>query len=291
MNRWMLAAVAALSLGLAGFKANRLPPAAIYADPPADKAHPARMEVLHIPTGGVAVNGVAYIPPGPGPHPTVLLLHGLPGNEKNLDLAQAIRRAGWTVVTMNYRGSWGSPGGYSFKGNLADAKAALAYIRDPAVTARIQADPSRLVVIGHSMGGWVTAMTAADDPAVRGAVMISAGDMGSLAALPMGARLKIAQDNMEALAVTPENMAADIGTLGGLTFAAAAPKLANRPLLVLSADDGLAGMDHAMVEAVRKAGGTQVSEVHEATDHSWDSARIRLETLILDWLANLPSPP
>ena len=35
-------------------------PDAIVADPPRDIAHPARMEVLHIPSGGVEVNGVAY---------------------------------------------------------------------------------------------------------------------------------------------------------------------------------------------------------------------------------------
>jgi pimeloyl-ACP methyl ester carboxylesterase len=50
----------------------------------------------------------------------MVLLHGLPGNERNLDLAQAVRRAGWTVVTFNYRGSWGSPGHYSFAGDLKD---------------------------------------------------------------------------------------------------------------------------------------------------------------------------
>ncbi|MFD3266336.1 hypothetical protein [Phenylobacterium ferrooxidans] len=32
------------------------------------------------------------------------------GNEKNLDLAQAVRRAGWNAAAFNYRGSWGSPG-------------------------------------------------------------------------------------------------------------------------------------------------------------------------------------
>lgn len=69
-------------------------PEAIYRDPPSDKAHPARMEVLHIPSGGVAINGVAYLASGKGPHPTVVICHDLPGNEKNLDLAQALRRAG-----------------------------------------------------------------------------------------------------------------------------------------------------------------------------------------------------
>src|SRR6201996_6355148 len=103
-------------------------PAAIFTDPPADPAHPPRMEMLHIPSGGVEINGVAYLAGGAGPHPTVVLLPGLPGNEKNLDLAQAIRRAGWNVVTFNYRGSWGSAGTFSFPGVLEDARAALAYL-------------------------------------------------------------------------------------------------------------------------------------------------------------------
>ncbi len=35
-------------------------------DPPHDVAHPARMEVLHIPSGGVEINGVAYLASGAG---------------------------------------------------------------------------------------------------------------------------------------------------------------------------------------------------------------------------------
>lgn len=85
-------------------------PAAIYTDPTPDAVHPAAMAVLHIPSHGVLINGILYSPPGSGPHPTIVICHGLPGNEKNLDLAQALRRAGWNAVTFNYRGSWGSPG-------------------------------------------------------------------------------------------------------------------------------------------------------------------------------------
>src|SRR5438270_7758661 len=132
--RAILAAMAATLALAAPFAATAEPaalPAAIFTDPPADKAHPPRMEVLHIPSGGVEINGVAYLAGGAGSHPTLVLLHGLPGNEKNLDLAQAVRRAGWNVVTFNYRGSWGSPGTFSFRGNLADAKAVLAYVRMP----------------------------------------------------------------------------------------------------------------------------------------------------------------
>ena len=107
-------------------------PAAVFTDPPRDTQHPARMEVLHIPSGGVQINGVAYLAAGAGTHPTFVLLHGLPGNEKNLDLAQAVRRAGWNAITFNYRGSWGSPGTFRFAQNFEDADAVLAFLRVPA---------------------------------------------------------------------------------------------------------------------------------------------------------------
>ena len=93
MRRAMFAAVTLFISAAASAQSGTLPPA-IYTDPPKDAAHPARMEVLHIPTGGVAINGVAYLAAGAGPHPTVVICHGLPGIEKNLDLAQAARRGG-----------------------------------------------------------------------------------------------------------------------------------------------------------------------------------------------------
>ena len=49
-------------------------PGAIGTDPPHDKDHPARMEVLHIPSGGVKINGVAYLAAGAGAHPTLGVL-------------------------------------------------------------------------------------------------------------------------------------------------------------------------------------------------------------------------
>ncbi len=109
-------------------------PPAIFTDPPVDKAHPAAMTVIHIPTHGLLINGVVYQPSGAGLHPTIVICHGLPGNEKNLDLAQALRRAGWNAVTFNYRGSWGSPGNFRFAQNLEDANAVLAYLRANAAT-------------------------------------------------------------------------------------------------------------------------------------------------------------
>src|SRR3954447_19840339 len=63
-------------------------------DPPRDAAHPARNQQLVIDSHGSRMNALFFLAAGAGPHPTMLLLHGLPGNERNLDLAQAVRRAG-----------------------------------------------------------------------------------------------------------------------------------------------------------------------------------------------------
>src|SRR5262249_18384583 len=101
-------------------------PPAIMHDPPADKTVPASGHAEQIPSHGDAMNAMVYLPAGQGPHPVVVLLHGFPGNEQNLDLAQAVRRAGWAVVTFHYRGSWGSAGTFTFDGAAADGAAALA---------------------------------------------------------------------------------------------------------------------------------------------------------------------
>lgn len=287
MRIWIAAAL--LALPLPALAAPDIP-AAIYTDPAPDKANPAALEVVHIPSGGVEINGVAYIAAGAGPHPTVVLCHGLPGNEKNLDLAQVMRRAGWTVITFNYRGSWGSPGQYRFAQNLEDANAVLAFARDPANATKLRVDPKRLVIVGHSMGGWVTALTAAQDKGLLGAAMISAGNMGALGGLPRDQAAALLRNNgMEALAgTTPEQMADEIiANKDRFDFAKAAPQLEDTNLLVLTSDDGLAGMSDALTGAIKADGGTKLKTLHVATDHSWSDARVRLQTEVLGWLKTL----
>jgi pimeloyl-ACP methyl ester carboxylesterase len=190
-------------------------PAAIFTDPVADAAHPAQMNVLHIPDHGVQINGIIYQPSGAGLHPTLVICHGLPGNEKNLDLAQAVRRAGWNAVTFNYRGSWGSPGVFRFAQNFEDADAVLAYVRDPANAARLGIDMHRIVIAGHSMGGWIVAHTASHDHGLIGAILISAADMSKSGDLPRDRRVAEMADDMESLAgVTAESMADELHAIG-----------------------------------------------------------------------------
>ena len=270
--------------------AKHLPlPAAIYTDSAPDKLHPARMEVLHIPSGGVQINGVAYLASGSGPHPTLVICHGWPGNEKNLDLAQAVRRAGWNAITFNYRGSWGSSGNFRFAQNPEDAAAVLAYLRDPANAAKLGVDPKRMVLIGHSMGGWVTAMVAGKDDGLLGAGLISAGNMGVMRGLDRPGLIKLSSENAETLAGTSPEIMADelIAGRDTFNFLPSAAGLAKKSVLVLSSDDGLAPQTDALIAAVRAKGGTRITAVHAATDHSWSDRRIFLECQVIRWLHSL----
>ncbi|HMF54484.1 MAG TPA: alpha/beta fold hydrolase, partial [Edaphobacter sp.] len=147
--------------------------AAISADPAPDKAAPASMVQLSVPSHGEQLLGVFYLAEGTGPHPTALLMHGFPGYEQNLDIAQAIRRAGWNVMAVHYRGSWGVKGDFSFTHVLEDADAEVAFLRDPAVDAKYHIDPAKIVLVGHSMGGFAVASATAHEPRVAGVVMIS----------------------------------------------------------------------------------------------------------------------
>jgi len=278
----------ALALALRWSSAQAVP-AAIYTDPPIDTAHPAGMSVLHIPSHGVLINGLLYSPSGVGPHPTLVICHGLPGNEKNLDLAQAMRRAGWNAVTFNYRGSWGTPGSFRFAQNLEDANAVLAYLRDSANAAKFGIDTRHIAIAGHSMGGWVTAHTAAHDSGLMGAILISAADMGHLGELPRDRLVPLMADDMESLAgVTAESMADEtISHAKAFGFSNTIDGLSHIPLLVLSADDGLAPQTDALVAAIRAKGNSQVTAIHQATDHGWSDRRIFLESTIITWLASL----
>jgi uncharacterized protein len=289
MMRTFLSGIAFLFALCAAAGAQSTVPAAIYTDPPADAAHPAAMAVLHIPSHGLLINGLIYQPSGAGPHPTLVICHGLPGNEKNLDLAQAVRRAGWNAVTFNYRGSWGSPGSYSFAQNLEDANAVLAYLRDPANAAKLGIDPKRIAIAGHSMGGWVAAQTEAHDRGLIGTILISAADMGMMGTQPRARLIAEMADNMESLqGTTPEKMADEvIANADPFKLKNAVDGLVPVPLLVLSADDGLAPSTDALVQAITAKGGRQIKSIHVATDHSWSDHRIFLESTVITWLASM----
>jgi len=168
----------------------------------------------------------------------------------------------------------------------------LSYLRDTATVRALAIDTTRIVVGGHSMGGWVAALTASRDARLRGAVLVSAADIGRVgASMKREEAVPFMADNMESLAGgTAETFADDL--LAGSArrrMTLAAPGLVRLPVLVLTSDDGLAAHSDSLVAAIKRLGGTRVSTVHAATDHSWSDKRVTLISAILRWLDRLPA--
>jgi pimeloyl-ACP methyl ester carboxylesterase len=280
----------ALGVASGAPKTSGVPPA-IYTDPPHDAGHPARMEVLHIRTGGVKINGIAYLAEGVDPHPTAVFLIGLPGNEKNLDLAQAVRRAGWNAISFFYRGSWGSPGVYRLSHCLQDTSAVLAYLRDKPNARAFSIDTARIVLVGHSLGGWVAAETAAHDHQLSGIALISAFDVGGFGAtMPHAKLVRVMSSMMESLAgVTPEEIANEMEARAALwRFDRIYGQLDHVPLLVITSDKTTEPGDDALVAGLRARGDNHLTAMHMDTDHSYSDHRIALESALIRWLQSLP---
>jgi len=136
-----------------------------------DKSSPAGSTELFIPSEGSQLAGLIYRANGPVKHPTLLLLHGYPGNERNLDLAQVVRALGWNVIYFDYRGSWGSQGKFSFMNCVRDVENVVKFCNKYQDSLKI--DTSNIVLFGHSMGGWIALKSIQTIPQIKKAFALS----------------------------------------------------------------------------------------------------------------------
>jgi pimeloyl-ACP methyl ester carboxylesterase len=297
-------------------------PAAL-ADPPRHPTHPARNRQLVIPSGPVRpelgrppeMNALMLVAAGEGPKPTLLLLHGLPGNERNLDLAQAVRRTGWNVLTFTYRGAWGSEGIFSFQHAVADSKAALDFLRSERAASEFKVDPSRIVLAGHSMGGYMAAHTAANDPSsvahpeerlspgkarlegppVAGLILLDAWDIAATArqvksggAAGRAGFIAAMDDLGHALGpITAADLADNLIRRGEeWDLAALAPKLARMPVLSIYATHGGAEENRELALKLGAAGAALTARELDS-DHAFADSRVRLAAEVAGWLKAL----
>ena len=140
-----------------------------------DKHSPAGMTELFIPSDGVLLAGFIYKANGAGKHPTLLLLHGYPGNERNLDLAQVVRAHGWNVIYFDYRGSWGSQGRFAFKNCVEDVVNVVGFCKK--YSDSLQIDTANIVLFGHSMGGFVCLKALQELPEIKKGFALSTWDI------------------------------------------------------------------------------------------------------------------
>ena len=260
----------------------------VSTDPPTvDPNHPPATVEFTLASHDGTLNGHVYLADGGGPHPTVVLLHGYPGNEKNLDVAQALRRAGLNAVFFHPRGAWGSKGTWSLANSLADLDRIIAEARS---NPDWRAD-QRIGLLGHSMGGFLTVAATAQNPAV------SCG--AALAAPNLALYTNDAAGNRDRLSVPPAPQVwAASYTLWGEIVAAGqafnterlAKQLAAKPvLLIAGANDAVVDptMHHTpVVNEIRRQGGGQLEALVLPADHAFSTQRMALTRAIVEFFTS-----
>jgi dipeptidyl aminopeptidase/acylaminoacyl peptidase len=132
--------------------------------------------LIDYPSDGLTITGVMQIPRGDGPFPVILLNHGffsrsVYSSGDGTDRASAfLAEHGYITLASDYR-SWGKSetGPSFFYSGLATDVVNLIN----AVPSIKQADPDRIGMWGHSMGGGVTMKVLTIDPRVKAAVLYS----------------------------------------------------------------------------------------------------------------------
>ena len=272
-----------------------------------DQHFPPTLETLRVPTaGGAHLNAIIYRAGGAGRHPVVVMFHGYPGNEKNLDLAQAVRRGGYHVVWFNYRGSWGSGGVFSMANCLEDARRVLEFVRSAPAAEKYGFDATRIALLGHSLGGWVALQTAAHDPAIQTVVAMAAWNpVVDLIRFRSDAALRASW-----IAGLDADFDAQAGPLRGAGGASVAneisrekkaydyfneaPALAPKSLLIIAAtrdsDQPLPQYHDPLIKALVAAKASHLETLLYEDDHPFSAHRIALARKVVTWLQQTLPP-
>jgi len=266
-------------------------PPAVMADPLVDTKFPPGVAGITVPSHGVDMDATLYLAGGAGPHGTVLLLHGLPGYENNVDLAQSIRRAGWNVLLFHYRGSWGTAGMFSQLSAIEDTAEAVRFLRDPAIAAKYRGDPQRLVVVGHSMGGFLAGYEASHDSGIAAVAMIAAVNLGKINADPKEREIRVKRWETQLHPIrgasAAELFAEAAGHAKDWDYVKWADALRTRPVLLVEADDQNHADMEALAAALRQRGAVALNQASVPTDHAFSDHRMALQTIVIEWLEKL----
>ncbi len=237
----------------------------------------AGVEAARFHSQGRKLIGAFYTAQGDTPRPTALLLHGIPGVERNFDIAYRLRDLGWNCLVFHYRGCWGSEGDYRLDGLVEDVRAATDW-----VLAQPGVDGERLAIIGNSLGGHTAFAAAAADPRFRAVAALC--PLIDPADRPLEPEL--AEDFASLLhGITgPEVAAQWLALPSAVTFV---PSLGRHPLLLVTAEaDEVFAPGHyaGFVAALRASAADFTWHPIPAADHSFSRQRPALASLVANWL-------
>ena len=106
--------------------------------------------------------------------PTVILMHGFPGNGNSpYGLAERLNKNGMNILVFNYEGSFNSEGIFSWENCMADAGAAISYLKHESNIQQFAIDTSKIIVCGCSLGAAFALSAAVHNPDIKKIIAVA----------------------------------------------------------------------------------------------------------------------
>jgi fermentation-respiration switch protein FrsA (DUF1100 family) len=118
--------------------------------------------------------------------PTVILLHGFPGNDKSpLGLAERLNKNGMNILVFNYEGSFNSEGIFTWENCMSDAGVAISFLKQKSNIQQFAIDTSKIIVCGCSLGAALALSAAVHNPEMKKIIAVAGGNDLSIYLLKM----------------------------------------------------------------------------------------------------------
>ena len=253
---------------------------------------------------GIDLKGIFYISGDSGTFPTVIILHGFPGNETDvLNLGMKLSEVGYNTMTFNYSGTYHSEGEFNFDNSQKDIETAFSFIHKPENIRRFKIDTNRIILGGYSFGGGMALTYAANHTKVKEVFSIAGNDHGAaIREYKLNPdRKKMLDDIFDELESrtdivrfgpggTPKEMVEMNILESNPTFDLryCAPLLAPKNILLIGGwDDQNVSIENRILPLYRalinaKAKNVKIRAIQDS--HSFRNSREELAQIIIDWL-------
>ncbi len=235
--------------------------------------------------GNSGIYSRIFRPAGGDNCPLVILFHGLPGNETNLDIAYALREEGYAVLTPNYNGCWGSRGSYRLQNIPENVDTILKHVFSVPFLKTWGIDPERVGAVGHSIGGWASLITPKIDKRIKA--------IAALAPVIDFDRIRISARDLAPEFIIPLKDITVEQLIEGWTWAGkewspfdTIKKMGDQSLMLVAATEDEILFPESCLELYNqvKAAGRDAEFWVLHTDHSFVSERKKLRNLVVDYM-------
>ena len=109
--------------------------------------------------------------------PTVILLHGYPGNANSpYGLAERLNKNGMNILVFNYEGSFSSEGIFNWENCMNDIDVALSFLKQKNNIQQFSIDTSKIYICGCSLGAALALSAAVHNSEMRKLIAVVGGN-------------------------------------------------------------------------------------------------------------------